>query len=53
MTGTSDIDTLIDFLFKMANSYLKELSNIDTKKLNKNIRDNLSIDAGLNMQKYF
>ena len=49
MTGTSDIDTLIDFLFKMANSYLKELSNIDTKKINKNNRDNLLIDAGLSM----
>ena len=49
MTGTSDIDTLIDFLFKMANSYLKELSNIDTKKINKNNSDNLLIDAGLSM----
>ena len=49
MTGTSDIDTLIDFLFKMANSYLKELSNIDTKKINKNNSDNLLIDSGLSM----
>ena len=49
MTGTSDIDTLIDFLFKMANSYLKELSNIDAKKINKNNSDNLLIDAGLSM----
>ena len=49
MTGKSDIDTLIDFLFKMPNSYLKELSNIDTKKINKNNSDNLLIDAGLSM----
>ena len=29
--------------------YSKELSNIDTKKINKNNRNNLFIDAGLNM----
>ena len=32
----------------MANSYLKELNNIDAKNY-KNIRNNLPIDAGLNM----
>ena len=32
MIGKSVIDNFVDFPFKMANSYLKELSNIYTKK---------------------
>ena len=47
--GQSGIDNFVDFPFKMANSYLKELSNIYTKKTNKNNRNNLFIDEGLNM----
>ena len=47
--GKSGIDNFVDFPFKMANSYLKELSNIYTKKTNKNNRNNLFIDEGLNM----
>ena len=38
MTGTSGIDNFINCPLKMAKSYLKELSNIDTKKINKNNR---------------
>ena len=37
----------IDNYFQWWNS--KELSNTDTKKINKINRENLSIDAGLNM----
>ena len=37
MTGISGIDNFINFPFKMANSYLKELSDIDTKNVNKNM----------------
>ena len=33
----------------MGHSYLKELSNMDTKKVYKNNEKNLLIDAGLNM----
>ena len=32
MTGISGIDDFLNFPFKMANSYLKELIKIDTKK---------------------
>ena len=35
MTGTSGIDDFINFPFKIAKSYLKDLSNIDIKKINK------------------
>ena len=35
MTGTSGIDDFINFPFKIAISYLKDLSNIDIKKINK------------------
>ena len=46
MTGISGMDNFINFPFEMENLYLKELSNIDTKKINRN---NLFIDAGLNI----
>ena len=49
MTGISDIDSFISFPFKMENSCLKELSDIHTSKINKNNRNGLFIDAGLNM----
>ena len=49
MAGISGIDNFINFPFKMANSCLKELSYTDTKKINKNNRNNLFIDTGLNM----
>ena len=35
---TSAIDNFVNFLFKMAKSYLKELNNIDTKKIIRTIR---------------
>ena len=49
MTGISGIDNFINFPFKMANSYLKELSDIDTKNVNKNNGNNLFTDAALNI----
>ena len=49
MIGISGIDNFINFPFKMANSYLKKLSKIDTKKIDKDNMNNLFIDAGLNM----
>ena len=49
MIGISGIDNFINFQLKMSNSYLKKLSNIDTKKINKNNMKNLFIDVGLNM----
>ena len=49
MIGKSGIDNFVDFPFKMANSNLKELSNINKKKKKKNNRNNLFIDEGLNM----
>ena len=49
MTGISDIGKFINVPFKIANSYLKELSNIENKKLNKNERNNHFIGAGPNM----
>ena len=49
MTDRSGIDDFINFPCEMANSYLKELSNINTKEINKNNRNNIFIDAGLNM----
>ena len=33
----------------MKNSYLKELSNMDNEKVNSNNRNNIFIDAELNM----
>ena len=48
-TGISGIDNFVIFLFKMENSYLKELNNIDTNKINKNNKNNFFIDAGINM----
>ena len=42
MTG---LDNFIEFPFKLLKSYEKKLSNIDTKKLNKNNY----IDAGLSL----
>ena len=33
----------------MENSYLKELNNIDTNKINKNNKNNFFIDVGINM----
>ena len=33
----------------MQNSYLKELSNMDNEKVNSNNRNNIFIDAELNM----
>ena len=54
MTGKTDItsglDNIVNFPFKVLESYSKELNNIDTKKYknNKN-KNNLYKDAGLNM----
>ena len=48
MTCISGIDNFITFPFKMANSYLEELNNIDTKYVNKNNGNNLFTDAALN-----
>ena len=42
---SAGLDNFIEFPFKLLNSYAKELSNIDTKKLSKNNY----IDAGLNL----
>ena len=44
-----NIILICDFLFKEMESYSKELSNIDTKKINKNNLNNHFIDAGLNI----
>ena len=49
ITDISGIDNFINFLIKMENAYLKESSNIDTKKINKSNRNNLFIDPGLNI----
>ena len=49
MTGISGTNNFMNFQFKMANLYLKKLSNIDTKKVNKNSWNILFIDAELNM----
>ena len=49
MTDISGIDHFISFPFKMANLCLKELRTIDTKQLNKNNRNSVFIDAGLNI----
>ena len=49
MTGIPGIDNFISFPFKIENPYLIELSNTDTKKINKNNRNNTFIDAELNM----
>ena len=42
LTDTSDmtsaIDNFVNFLFKMGKSYLKQLNNIDTKKIIRIIR---------------
>ena len=49
ITGiTSALDNFVSFPFKILESYSKELSNADTNK-NKNNKNNLYIDAGLNM----
>ena len=45
---TSGLDKFVNFPFKVLKSYSKELGNIDTKK-HKNNKNNLYIDAGLNM----
>ena len=42
-------DNLINFLLKLMELYSRELSNINTKKINKNNENDLFIDAGLNM----
>ena len=39
----------VNFLFKMTNSHLKELSNKDTEKIIYNDRNNIFVDAGHNM----
>ena len=44
-----NIILICDFLFKEMESYSKELSNINTKKINKNNLNNHFIDAGLNI----
>ena len=49
MTGISDTNNFMNFQFKMANLYLKKLSNIDTKKVNNNSWNIIFIDAELNM----
>ena len=49
MTGVPGIDNFINFPFKIENPHLIELSNTDTKKINKNNRNNTFIDAELNM----
>ena len=48
-TGISNTNNFVNFSLKMANSYLKELNNIDTKKINRNNEKSFLIDAGLNM----
>ena len=49
ITGiTSGVDNFVNFSFKVLESYSKELSNVDTNK-HKNNKNNLYIDAGLNM----
>ena len=48
-TGISNTNNFVNFSLKMANSYLKELNNIDSKKINKNNVKSFLIDAGLNM----
>ena len=45
----TDISGIDNFIIKMENAYLKESSNIDTKKINKSNRNNLFIDPGLNI----
>ena len=47
--GFFNIILICDFLFKEMESYSKELSNINTKKINKNNLNNHFIDAGLNI----
>ena len=42
-------DNLINFLLKLMELYSRELSDINTKKINKNNENDLFIDAGLNM----
>ena len=47
----SDLDNIVNFSFKVLESYWKELNKIDTKKYNNNNnnKNNLYIDAGLNI----
>ena len=46
----SDLDNIVNFSFKVLESYWKELNKIDTKKYKKNNnKNNLYTDAGLNM----
>ena len=49
MTGISGTNNSMNFQFKMANLYLKKLSNIDTEKVNNNSWNIIFIDAELNM----
>ena len=47
--GTSGIDNFHKCSHKITNSYLKVLTNVDTRKINKKNRNNIFIDAELNM----
>ena len=49
ITGISGIDNFINFPCKLMGLYWKELSNIDTKKINKKNSNNIFIDVGLNV----
>ena len=50
ITGiTSGLDNIVNFPIKVLESYSKELNNIATKKYKNNNKNNLYIDAGLNM----